>query len=253
MTGSVVVPDETGRAAHDSSRVLPTGVSGPLYARLAADLGGGTVLDVGAGSGVVSAELAAAGCRLVLTDVADWRSLRAAGLPFVRADAALLPFGSAVCGGVHLARVLHHVADWRAVLAEVARVLRADGALCLSLGDRPVSDGLRTLVDHGADIAERWGLRSAQVNGPSPDEADGYLAELGLARSAVFEFGADVRVTPREVLTAALGNPFRWTPGQDLRTVPEVVAEVLAGTGVDPDEAVLRDRTVRYRSYRRVG
>jgi SAM-dependent methyltransferase len=249
MTGSVVVPDETGRAAHDSSRVLPTGVSGPLYARLAADLGTGWVLDVGAGSGVVSAELAAAGCRLVLTDVADWRAPRAAGLPFVRADGACLPFASSVCSGVHLARVLHHVADWRAVLAEVARVL--DGVLCLSLGDRPVSDGLRTLVDQGADIAERWGFRSAPVNGPSPDEADSCLAELGLARSAVFEFGADVKVTPREVLTAALGNPFRWAPRQDLRNVPEVVAEVLAGTGVDPDEPVLRDRTIQYRTYRR--
>jgi SAM-dependent methyltransferase len=251
VTGGIVVPDETGRAAHDSQRVLPTGVSGPLYARLAADLGTGPVLDIGAGSGVVSAELLAAGCALVLTDVADWRALRAAGLPFVIADAAALPFGPGVCTGVHLARVLHHVPDWRAVLAEAVRVLRPDGTLCLSLGDRPVSDGLRTLVDQGADIAQRWGLRPAPVTGPSQDEADECLAALGLSRASTFEFGADVPVTPREVLMSALGNPFRWTPGQDLRTIPEVVAEVLAGTGVDPDHEILRDRTVRYRTYHR--
>lgn len=253
MTGSVVVPDETGRAAHDSLRVLPVGVSGPLYARLAADLGGGPVLDVGAGSGVVSSELVASGCRLVLTDVADWRSARADGLPFVLADAAALPFGSRTCTGVHLARVLHHVPDWRAVLAETARVLAPGGALCLSLGDRPVSDGLRTLVDQGTEVAQRWGLVSAPVDGPAAAEADAWLADLGLARQAVFEFGADVRMTPREFLTAALGNPFRWAPGQDLRAVPEVVAEVLADTGLDPDRPVLRDRTVTYRTYRATG
>lgn len=254
MTDSIVVPDETGRAAHDSQRVLPAGVSGPLYARLAADLGGGPVLDVGAGSGVVSSELVAAGCRLVLTDVVDWRSPRADGLPFVLADAAALPFGSGTCTGVHLARVLHHVPDWRAVLAEAVRVLGPGGALCLSLGDRPVSDGLRALVDQGSDVAQRWGLVSAApVTGPSASDADAHLADLGMAREAAFEFGADVPVTPRQVLTAALGNPFRWTPGQDLRTVPEVVAEVLANTGLDPDRPVLRDRTVTYRTYRRVG
>ncbi|HKN96302.1 MAG TPA: hypothetical protein VJX10_04220, partial [Pseudonocardiaceae bacterium] len=62
MTGTPVVPDQRGRAAHDSQRVLPAGVSGPLYARLCAELGSGAVLDVGAGSGVVSRGLAGAGC-----------------------------------------------------------------------------------------------------------------------------------------------------------------------------------------------
>jgi hypothetical protein len=89
------------------------------------------------------------------------------------------------------------------------------------------------------------------VAGPTQDEADEYLAALGLSRASTFEFGADVPVTPREVLMSVLGNPFRWAPGQDLRTIPEVVAEVLAGTGVDPDHEILRDRTVRYRTYHR--
>ncbi|HEX5401968.1 MAG TPA: class I SAM-dependent methyltransferase [Pseudonocardiaceae bacterium] len=245
-----VVPDETGRAAHDSQRALPVGVSGPLYARLAGELGTGPVLDVGAGSGVVSTELARAGAELVLTDVVDWRAPIAAGLPFALADAAALPIGTGSCGGVHLARVLHHVADWRAVLAETARVLRADGTLCLSLGDRPVFDRLRTLVDRAAELT---GLTEAPVAGPDQASADLCLAQLGLARGQAFEFGADVAVTPRTVLTGALGNPFRWLPGQDLAVVPKIVTEVLAEAGVDPDTPVLRDRTVRYRTYRRAG
>jgi SAM-dependent methyltransferase len=242
-----VTPDEAGRAAHDSQRALPASVSGPLYARLAADLGTGTVLDVGGGSGVVAVELAAAGCRVVLTDVADWRSPYAAGLPFVRADAAALPFGSGTCGGVHIARVLHHVADWRAVLAEAVRVLSGGGALCLSLGDRPVADGLRTLVERGAALS---GLLPAEVNGPDQAAADARLAALGWHRTSAFEFGADIAVTPREVVTGALGNPFRWAAGQDLSVVPKVVDEVLATSPFPPDLPILRDRTVRYVTYR---
>lgn len=251
MTSAPVVPDDSGRAAHDSQRVLPSGVSGPLYARLSAELGTCAVLDVGAGSGLVAQGLTAAGCPVVLTDVVDWRAPVAAGLPFVLADAAALPFADGACSGVHLARVLHHVADWRAVLADVARVLAGDGALCLSLGDRPVVDDLRGLLDRASALAERRGLRAAPVTGPDQDSADACLAGLGLVEESAVEFGADVPVTPREVLTAGLGNPFRWLAGEDLTSVPALVAEVLADAGVDPDRQVPRDRTIRYRTYRR--
>ncbi|HVV24856.1 MAG TPA: class I SAM-dependent methyltransferase [Pseudonocardiaceae bacterium] len=243
-----VLPDDSGRAAHDSQRALPASVSGPLYDRLARELGTGTVLDVGGGSGVIALALADAGCHVVLTDVVDWRSPLAQTLPFLEADAATLPVGAGTCSGVHMARVLHHVDDWRAVLTEAVRVLRDDGALCLSLGDRPVADGLRTLIDIGA---ERTGLVPAPVDGPEPAEADDHLSGLGWTRAGAFEFGADIPVTPREVLTGALGNPFRWAPGQDLAVVPKVVDEVLAGSPFPPDSPILRDRTVRYRVYRR--
>lgn len=246
-------PDAAGRAAHDSQRILPASVADPLYARLATDLGPGPVLDVGAGSGVVSAALVAAGSHVVLTDVLDWRAQVAAGLPFVLADAGALPFRSGGLGGVHVARVLHHVPDWRAALAEAVRVLRPAGTLCLSLGDRPVADELRELVAVAEAAAVERGLRPAPVDGPDQVAAASLLAELGLAEVAAVEFGADVPVTPREVLTGSLGNPFRWVPGEDLRPIPNVVAETLAAAGVDPDHQVLRDRTVRYRTYRRPG
>lgn len=161
-----VTPDDVGRAAHDSRRALPADVGAVLYGRLRRELGSDVVLDVGAGSGVVGAEL---GERVVLTDVVDWRSVP---LPFVRADAAALPFRSGCCSGVHLARVLHHVADWRAVLREAVRVLRPGGAVCLSLGDRPVVDSLRELADRAVALACSRGLSEAPVNGPDPAGAD---------------------------------------------------------------------------------
>lgn len=247
VTATPVTPDDTGRAAHDSQRALPADVAARLYSRLRHELGTGTVLDVGAGSGVVAEQL---GDRVVLTDLVDWRVVN---LPFVRADAAALPFMSGSCTGVHLARVLHHVADWRAVVRESARLLRPDGALCLSLGDRPVVDSLRELADRAVAVAERRGLRQAPVNGPDPTSADSYVAGLGLADVTAFECGGDIVVTPREVLTGMLGNPFRWEPGAGLGIVPGVVAEVLAEAGVDPDGSVSRDRTVRYRVYRSAG
>jgi SAM-dependent methyltransferase len=242
-------PDDAGRAAHDSQRVLPATVSAQLYARLTRELGTGPVLDVGAGSGVVAVGLAGAGARPVLTDVVDWRISAAARLPFVHADAAALPVASGTCTGVHLARVLHHVPDWGAALTEAVRVLAATGTLCLSLGDRPVADSLRDLVAVGETAAVRHGLRPAEVAGPDPDGADAHLAALGWSRVALVEFGADVPTTPREVLTGALGNPFRWAPGTDLTAIPRVVADVLAAAGVAADVPVRRDRTVRYRAY----
>jgi SAM-dependent methyltransferase len=241
-----VTPDTTGRIAHDSQRVLPPDVAERLYGRLRAELGA-VVLDVGAGSGVVGARL---GDRVVLTDLVDWRSV---SLPFVLADAAALPFASGSFTGVHLARVLHHVPDWRAVLRESVRVLAAGGALCLSLGDRPVVDPLRELVDRAVALAGRRGLREAPVAGPDPVSADSYLAGSGLADVTAFECGGDVVVTAREMLTGVLGNPFRWVADADLGVVPGIVADVLAAAGVDPDAPVTRDRTVRYRVYRSAG
>lgn len=249
---TLVPPDEAGRAAHDSQRILPPSVAGPLYARLAADLGPGPVLDVGAGSGVVSAALVAAGSHVVLTDVMDWRAPVAAGLPFVLADAGALPYGSGALGGVHVARVLHHVPDWWAALTEAVRVLGPSGTLCLSLGDRPVADRLRELVDVAEAAAVDRGLRPARVDGPDQRSAAALLESLGLAEVAAVEFGADVPVTPREVLTGTLGNPFRWVPGEDLRSIPNLVTETLTSAGVHPDQRLLRDRTVRYRTYRRL-
>jgi SAM-dependent methyltransferase len=238
------------RAAYDSRRALPASVADRLYSRLARELGAGSVLDVGCGSGAVSAELVRAGCRVILTDVVDWRTVR---LPLVLADAAALPFGSGACTGVHMARVLHHVEDWRAVVAEAVRVLRVGGRLCLSLGDRPVADALRDLADRGIDLAERRGLEPAPAfDVPSgPAEVDEALAAVGAGLVDTFEIGTEVPVTPRDVLTGAIGNPFRWAADQDLAVVPAVVDELLAESGLDPDQPVLRDRTVCYRVYRR--
>lgn len=213
-----------------------------MYGRLSALLGD-VVLDVGGGSGVVSARLSG---YVVLVDVADWC---AEPLPFVLGDGAALPFRSCSCSGVHLARVLHHVASWRAVLAEAVRVLRPGGALCLSLGDRPVTDELRVLADRAIDLAVARGFVSASSPVIDPDAVADELARLGCPLVDSFAYGADVPVTPRAVVTGAVGNPFRWAAGQDLGAVPDIVAEALAD--VAPDRVVLRDRTVRYSVHRR--
>lgn len=244
-----VVPDDTGRAAHDFQRALPLSVAQSLYGRLRAELGAGPVVDVGGGSGVVATELARAGCSVVLTDIVDWRSV---ALPFVRCDAVALPFAAGSASGVHVARLLAHVIDWRTVLRECVRVARPDGALCISVGDKPVEDSLRSLVDEAAGLAAARGLRESEVVRVHHGLVGDYLARRGWSDAVPFEFGADVPVTPREFLTSSLGNPFRWAPGQDLGVLPGVIADVLRDTG-DADIPVARDRTVRYVVYRAVG
>ncbi|PWK85699.1 methyltransferase family protein [Lentzea atacamensis] len=97
----------------------------------------GSLLEIGAGSGAMSAELLARHGDLtaVVTDF-DPRMVESAQrvlAPFGaratarQADATALPFEDGRFDAVLSCGMLHHVGDWRAALAEVVRVLRPGG------------------------------------------------------------------------------------------------------------------------------
>jgi SAM-dependent methyltransferase len=101
---------------------------------------GRQVLDVGAGSGTFSNELARRGFDVTSTDVTDEaiEVLRARVSGSVeRADATSLPFASASFDAVVLGEVLEHLEDDAAAAAEAARVLRPDGILAVSVPRNP--------------------------------------------------------------------------------------------------------------------
>ena len=105
-----------------------------------------TVCDVGAGTGVVTELLCAAGMRVAAFDLSAQMLRRAwTRLPgrVAVADAVALPLADASVDAVVYLWVLHHVGDLAAALGEARRVLRPGGrAVCISGLALPLPDDI---------------------------------------------------------------------------------------------------------------
>lgn len=144
---------------------------------------GDTVLDVAAGTGVSTVELARTGARCLATDfsLGMLRTGRArpatAGLPFVAADALHLPLPDATAeAGVDAVVVsfgLRNTVDPDAALAEFARVTKPGGTLVVCEFSRPTWAPFRRLY---TDYLMRALPRVATAVSSNPD-AYVYLAE----------------------------------------------------------------------------
>jgi ubiquinone/menaquinone biosynthesis C-methylase UbiE len=131
------------RNAHryDRSMVLLGKPMAPMLRRLEeAARGTGRVLEVAAGTGIVTVALARGAREVVATDLAEGmlvelrRKVEALGLGNVRcerADLAALPYTGGEFDLVVAANVLHLVPDLGAALAELSRVLRPGGRLAV--------------------------------------------------------------------------------------------------------------------------
>lgn len=95
---------------------------------------GGTVLDVGCGTGEQLTRLREAGCRAIGLELAPEaaRSSRSQGYPVVVARAENLPFRTGSCQGV-LCKVVIPYTDERLAIAEIGRVLAPGGVAVLYL------------------------------------------------------------------------------------------------------------------------
>jgi ubiquinone/menaquinone biosynthesis C-methylase UbiE len=107
---------------------------------------GWSVCDVGAGTGIVTAQLAAAGRQMFGFDISiEMLAQAAPRLPgrLAIADATRLPLLSASVNAVQFVWVLHHVADIPSALREAARVVRPGGRVLAVAGVAdPVDDDL---------------------------------------------------------------------------------------------------------------
>jgi len=109
------------------------------------------VLDVAAGTGVSTAELAKSGARAVASDF-SLGMLRAGSrrsdrrhLPFVAADALHLPFADACFDAVTISFGLRNIVDVRAALTEFRRVTKPGGRLVICEFSTPVIPGFKQL------------------------------------------------------------------------------------------------------------
>lgn len=136
---------------------------------------GERVLDVAAGTGVSTVELARAGSWAVGCDfsLGMLRAGRRRAVPLVAGDALALPFADQVFDAVTLSFGLRNMADPRQALRELARVTRVGGRLVVCEFSRPVWPPFRTVYTEYLVRALPAVARRVASN---PDAYD-YLAE----------------------------------------------------------------------------
>jgi demethylmenaquinone methyltransferase/2-methoxy-6-polyprenyl-1,4-benzoquinol methylase len=108
---------------------------------------GQKVLDVGAGTGVSTEELARSGAFAVGADLSvgmlrAGRSVR--DVPLLAGDALRLPFADATFDAVTISFALRNVVDTEAALGELARVTRPGGRLVVCEFSHPTNAAFRT-------------------------------------------------------------------------------------------------------------
>ncbi|SFO18861.1 demethylmenaquinone methyltransferase / 2-methoxy-6-polyprenyl-1,4-benzoquinol methylase [Geodermatophilus obscurus] len=136
---------------------------------------GDTVLDVAAGTGVSTVELAAGGVRAIACDFSQGMLRAGAGrpVPMVAGDAMALPFADASVDGLVVSFGLRNVADPDAALREFARVVRPGGTLVVCEFSSPTWTPFRTVY---TEYLMRALPRIARAVSSNPD-AYVYLAE----------------------------------------------------------------------------
>jgi SAM-dependent methyltransferase len=115
----------------------------------------GLAADLGCGTGYGTAELAAAGWRVVGLDrVAPVARVRGSAARFVRGDLERLPLAARGFDVVTSFQVIEHLADPRPYLEQIARILAPEGVLLLSTPNRLQSDGENPYHLHEYEAAE---------------------------------------------------------------------------------------------------
>jgi SAM-dependent methyltransferase len=161
--------ETTGERLDDASALYSADLARHRAAYLYAEqqARAGRAIDLGCGTGYGTAELAAAGFRVVGMDrVAPLARARRTGARFVRGDLERLPFAARSFALVTSFQVIEHLADPSAYLGEIARVLAPGGVLLLSTPNLLQSDRENPFHLHEyapAELAAVLGRHFAEV------------------------------------------------------------------------------------------
>jgi ubiquinone/menaquinone biosynthesis C-methylase UbiE len=188
-----------------------------LVAMSASPLAGRIVLDVGAGTGAVSAALVAVGARAVAVDRAlDMLTWDAGSRPpCAVADVRALPLPDDTVDAAIAAFVLNHLAEPADGLAELSRVTKPAGPVLATVFSTASRSQARDQIDVLAEQAgwqvPGWytDLKTNAVPALGSAEAMRAAADAaGLAQVVVQERPVEVGVTtPRQLVRYRLGQP----------------------------------------------
>lgn len=212
-------------AAHDAQRSWSAAAQS-TFDEFASDIGCiGPALDIGAGTGMYSRVLAAAGLRPVAVDLREGvlRSLRerAPTMWSVVADGAHLPFADRRFPTVFIANVLHLDSTWRMLLDEAARVC----ASTLVLVTRESSTS-RTHALLRQSLLRRLGAETMPTGLRTLTELEGETTRLGYSFEAAVTIAQDAAGTADEALQALAMNPFAWAESCSLTQRAAAAADV---------------------------
>ena len=198
------------------------------------------VLDAGAGTGLASRALLAAGAQVIATDLSrdmlEWEA--PSRPPAVVADIRALPFVSACVDDVVAAFVLNHLTDPGAAIAELVRVCRPGGALLASVLSNDSRSAVRDRIDELAREAgfevPRWYTEIKAAAAPLLGSAvamGAALDEAGVGEVMVEERAVDVGITAAGDLVAyRFGQPHyaAWLDSLGEERARDVAARIAA-------------------------
>jgi len=184
------------------------------------------ILDLGCGTGTLTAQLAARGSRVIGVDSARPMVERARAqypeLTFQVCDALALPFEGEF-DVVFSNAVFHWIADHDTLLENVKKALKPGGQLICEFG----GPGNIAVVEQAFNRAcEEMGLavRAPRFNFPTPEEFSARLARHGLTPVNVYDYD---RPTPLKDGEQGLANWMRQFFAGQLEALPEQTGQAL--------------------------
>lgn len=217
---------------YDETRGLSPEVQRATARLLKEELAGAEpVLDVGAGTGLVTVPLAEAGVRTHAIDLSGGmlerlthKARRArVRIPVVVGDATNLPFADDAFEGAIMRHVLHLVGSWRRVLAEVVRVVRPGGTFLVSITDYTglYHELQERFLHEAGDLPIAIGLRP-----DDPQSLEAEMRELGARRTALRVVRGERTLTIAAFLRNMQQGLYTWTWAADKDTRKHAVSEV---------------------------
>ena len=209
------------------------------------------ILDLGCGTGTLTAQLAARGSRVIGVDSARPMVERARvqypELTFEVCDALALPFEGEF-DVVFSNAVFHWIADHDTLLENVKKALKPGGQLICEFGGA----GNIAVVEQAFNRAcEEMGLavRAPRFNFPTPEEFSARLARHGLTPVNVYDYD---RPTPLKDGEQGLANWMRQFFAGQLEALPERTGQALLARAEELARPELWDGDHWIADYRRL-
>jgi SAM-dependent methyltransferase len=212
------IPDETLEATLD---VMQTELSGR-----------GRVLEIGVGTGILAAPLAARGIPLTGLDLS--RAMLAKiveksdgdlGFSLLQGDATRSPFADQAFGAAYCRWVLHLIPEWRTAVAELVRVVRPGGVVVIDPGGS--TGAWREVWLHFVELLGEKARPAGLSWAHEIDELDAALVELGARPRPLAAISVPVGDTPSEFLELVRKHRYSWTwnvPDEELQPAVDEVA-----------------------------